>query len=98
MQAQGLPWVLRKASAKYGAAGSTDIVVHSGGELNVVTLNSKGVWSRRTVVGRELSQPNAAGVTCKATASWEGAPDLLQGGSQQHCCVPQPGASRCEPD
>mmetsp|Transcript_1370 Transcript_1370/g.4082 ORF Transcript_1370/g.4082 Transcript_1370/m.4082 type:complete len:433 (+) Transcript_1370:323-1621(+) len=72
LKAQEVPWVLRKACAKYGAGGSTDIVVHKGAALSIVTLNAKGVWSRRTVAGRELSQPNAAGTMCKATSCWEG--------------------------
>lgn len=70
-QAQGWPWVVRKTCSKFGQR-ATDIVQLRGQTLTVATLNAKGVWSRRYTEGKELSQPNAAGVMCKTTAWWEG--------------------------
>lgn len=71
VQAQGWPWVVRKTCSKFGQH-ATDIVQQQGQTLTIATLNAKGVWLRRYTEGKELSQPNAAGVVCKTTACWEG--------------------------
>jgi hypothetical protein len=71
VQAQGWPWVVRKTCSKFGQH-ATDIVQQQGQTLTIATLNAKGVWLRRYTEGKEVSQPNAAGVVCKTTACWEG--------------------------
>lgn len=71
VQAQGWPWVVRKTCSKFGQH-ATDIVQQQGQTLTIATLNAKGVWVRRYAEGKEVSQPNAAGVVCKTTACWEG--------------------------
>ena len=63
---------MRKCASKFGEH-ATDIVRESGrGTLTVVSLNAKGVWSRKYAMGKELVQPNAAGELCKTTAWWDG--------------------------
>ena len=71
LQAQGWPWVVRKSCSKFGTH-ATDNVQQKGQNLSIVTLNAKGVWSRKYTVGKEVAQPNAAGVMCRTCAWWEG--------------------------
>ena len=74
-QEQGFPWIVRKTAVKFGSSGAADIVWQSedGGTMKVVSVNAKGAWQRKLVVGKVLSQRNAAGAMCNTTCWWDGA-------------------------
>ena len=75
LQEQGFPWIVRKTAVKFGSSGATDIVWQSedGGAMKVVSVNAKGSWQRKLVVGKVTSQRNAAGAMCNTTCWWDGA-------------------------
>jgi hypothetical protein len=41
--------------------------------MKVVSVNAKGAWQRKLVVGKVISQRNAAGAVCNTTCWWDGA-------------------------
>jgi len=75
LQEQGFPWIVRKTAVKFGSSGATDIVWQSedGGTMKVVSVNAKGSWQRKLVVGKVTSQRNADGAMCNTTCWWDGA-------------------------
>ena len=74
-QEQGFPWIVRKTAVKFGSSGATDLVWQSedGGTMKIVSVNAKGSWQRKLVVGKVVSQRNAVGAMCNTTCWWDGA-------------------------
>jgi len=70
---------VRKTAVKFGSCGATDIVWQSedGNTMKVVSVNAKGSWQRKLVVGKVTSQRNAAGAMCNTTCWWDGACSVL---------------------
>ena len=54
VQEQGYPWIVRKTIVKFGSVAATDIIWQSGPTLKVVSVNAKGAWQRKTVIGKEV--------------------------------------------
>lgn len=71
LKALGVPWVVRKAAAKFGT-NSCDVISHIGSTVRISSLNPKGSWTRVYDTERKIDQPNAEGVKCKTTTWWEG--------------------------
>ena len=53
-QEQGYPWIVRKTIVKFGSAAATDIIWQSGATLKVVSVNAKGAWQRKMIIGKEV--------------------------------------------
>ena len=66
---------MRKTAVKFGGSGASEIVWQSedGNAMKVVSVNAKGAWQRKLVVGKVVSQRNAAGAVCNTTCWWDGA-------------------------
>jgi hypothetical protein len=67
----GFPWVVRKASVKFGSC-AVDIISQSETAVKITTLNCKGSWSRTYDTQQVIRQPDAEGVLCNTSSWWEG--------------------------
>lgn len=60
-QEQGYPWIVRKTIVRFGSAAATDIIWQSGTTLRVVSVNAKGAWQRKTIIGKEVRAGSGTG-------------------------------------
>jgi len=66
----GFPFPIRRLAVP-AMGKSTDIIKQAGDLQVVTTINVKGSWTRRFIVGKEVNQKNAEGDDCLTTAWWD---------------------------
>lgn len=70
LKTMGAPFVLRRVVVPV-MGRSTDIVKQAGDLQVVTTINAKGAWTRKYIIGQEVKQKNAEGDDTVATTWWE---------------------------
>jgi len=70
LKALGFPFPIRRFAVP-AMGKSTDIVKQAGDLQVVTTINVKGSWTRKFIVGKEITQMNAEGDKCATTTWWD---------------------------
>merc|ERR1712072_793359 len=70
LKTMGVPFVIRRVVVPV-MGRSTDIVKQAGDLQVVTTINAKGAWTRKYIIGQEVKQKNAEGDETVATTWWE---------------------------
>jgi len=70
LKTMGAPFVLRRVVVPV-MGKSTDIVKQAGDLQVVTTINVKGAWTRKYIIGQEVAQKNAEGDDTVATCWWD---------------------------
>eukprot|EP00212_Chloropicon_laureae_P009516 CAMPEP_0197490516 /NCGR_PEP_ID=MMETSP1311-20131121/5048_1 /TAXON_ID=464262 /ORGANISM="Genus nov. species nov., Strain RCC856" /LENGTH=328 /DNA_ID=CAMNT_0043035051 /DNA_START=212 /DNA_END=1198 /DNA_ORIENTATION=+ len=70
LKTMGAPFPLRRIAVPI-MGRSTDIVKQAGDLQVVTTINVKGAWTRKYIVGQEVKQKNAEGDDTVATCWWD---------------------------
>lgn len=66
----GFPFPIRRLAVP-AMGKSTDIIKQAGDLQVVTTINVKGSWTRRFIIGKDVNQKNAEGDDCLTTAWWD---------------------------
>lgn len=92
---------MRKVAVKFGGR-STDIISQKGGKIKITTVNAKGSYSRKMMVGKGVSQRNVEGDMVTCTTWWDGQILKSRMEVRQHCaclhslqCTSQSGLPTC---
>jgi len=70
LKVMGAPYVVRRVAVPI-MGRSTDIVKQAGDLQVVTTINAKGAWTRKYIIGKEIEQKNAEGDDTVATCWWD---------------------------